>query len=194
MSHASRRVGCVGKSGEVRVHDFQESLKLSQSYADAPWWEPVYREAFPGFNAMTCVRGDCQAQRLGIDRIVTLKSGQCLRIDEKVRARDWPDFALERWSDNRKHRPVKGWVQKQLQCDYIAYAFVPSRTCYLLPFQQLRRAWIRHGREWIDKAYRGCDGFRVVDAKNREYTTESIAVPRGVLIDALLDAMRVVWV
>jgi len=177
----------------MRVHDFQESLRQSQSYTDAPWWEQVYRDAFPGFLAMMCVRGNCQAQHLGIDRIVTLGSGQCLRIDEKVRERDWPDFVLERWSSNRRPNPTAGWIQKPLQCDYIAYAFVPSRTCYLLPFQQLRRAWIRNGRAWIDLAYRERNGFRVVEAQNRGYVTESIAVPKQVLLDAMLDAMRVVW-
>jgi len=30
-----------------RVHRFSESLALSNAYADAEWWIPIYRQAFP---------------------------------------------------------------------------------------------------------------------------------------------------
>jgi hypothetical protein len=59
----------------------------------------------------------------------------------------WPDILLEQWSDEA--RRVPGWVQKPLACDFIAYAFAPSRRCYLLPVALLQRAWRLNGREWI---------------------------------------------
>jgi len=58
------------------VHDFNESLAFSQSCADAPWWIDVYRTAFPGLVSAVSVRKDGWAQRGGIDRVLTLKSGK----------------------------------------------------------------------------------------------------------------------
>lgn len=48
-------------------HDFQESLDWSKSQSEAPWWEKIYRQAFPNFQSMTCVNQDGWAQRGGID-------------------------------------------------------------------------------------------------------------------------------
>lgn len=166
------------------VHDFGASLAYSHSQSDAPWWEQVYRQAFPSFAAMVDVRADGWAQRGGIDRQLVLRDGTTLAIDEKVRSKVYDDFLLERWSDQQRRTP--GWMQKALTCDYIAYAFVPSRTCYLLPFQLLRRAWRLNGEDWIGK-------YRLVEAQNRGYVTESVAVPIAVVLDAVRDAMVVTW-
>jgi hypothetical protein len=153
---------------------------------------------------MRCVRDDGWAQRGGIDRLVDLADGTTLKVDEKVRDCAYPDIALERWSNRARRTP--GWVQKKLTCDYIAYAFVPTQRCYLLPFQTLRRAWRQHGARWIALAeadlhypspeahrHRGQDGFSTVWADNGSYWTESIAVPIPALLDALTDAMVVGW-
>jgi hypothetical protein len=168
----------------VRQHDFRESLARSESYVDAPWWLDVYRSAFPGLQAAVSVRQDGWAQRGGIDRVLTLKCGRTFTVDEKVREKDWPDFALERWSDEARQAP--GWVQKPLACDFIAYAFVPSRTCYLLPVPPLQRAWRLFGRHWIAS-------YKEVRAQNRGYVTVSIAIPKPVLLRALGEAMTIHW-
>ncbi len=167
-----------------KVHNFAESLARSHSYADAPWWFEVYRNAFPNLASAVCVRNDGWAQRGGIDRVLTLSSGKTLSVDEKVREKDWSDFALEYWSDEA--RKVPGWVAKDLACDFIAYAFVPSRTCYLLPFSTLRSAWRKHCKDWVSRYDR-------VEAVNQGYRTVSVAVPRGVLLASLTDAMTVSW-
>ena len=166
------------------VHDFEESLARSHNHADADWWEKVYRQAFPNFSNMVSVRADGWAQRGGIDRVITLKSGKTVTVDEKVREKDWPDILLERWSDEARKTP--GWVQKDLACDFIAYAFAPSKTCYLLPFLQLRKAWLQHGRDWVGR-------YREVRANNGDYVTVSVPVPTKVLLEAISGAMKVVW-
>lgn len=175
----------------VTHHDFRSSLAKSHAQADAPWWEPVYRSAFPGFVSMQSVRADGWAQRGGIDRLVHLRDGTSLKVDEKVRDKDWPDVLLEVWSDH--DRQIPGWMEKDLTCDFIAYAFVPSRTCYLLPYQTLRRAWDENKVEWGHHAIREQNGFRVVDANNGTYVTRSYAVPLSYLWSALADAMRITW-
>jgi hypothetical protein len=169
---------------QLEAHDFRKSLALSHEYADAPWWFEVYRAAFPGLQSAVSVRADGWAQRGGIDRVLTLSSGKTQTVDEKVRAQDWPDILLERWSDKAQKKP--GWIQKDLACDFLAYAFIPSRTCYLYPFPSLRAAWLKYGREW-------CERYPAVLAQNKGYVTESVPVPIDVLNAALLDAMRVTW-
>lgn len=173
------------------VHSFHESLKKSHSYENAPWWEAVYRKAFPGLQVCTSVRQDGWAQRGGIDRILVLRSGKTITVDEKIREKDWPDILLERYSD--KARKTPGWMHKELACDYIAYAFVPSETCYLLPFLTLRKAWIENGRDWIRKAEQRADGFALIEATNNGYVTQSVAVPIKTLFNALENAMAVSW-
>ncbi len=165
-------------------HNFDDSLAKSKAQADAPWWGAVYREAFPDMAAMVNVRDDGWAQRGGIDRVITLASARTLNIDEKVRDKDWGDILLEYWSD--RDRRIKGWVAKSLACDFIAYAFVPSQTCYLLDFQLLRRAWRNNRLAWVHD-------FKKVEAANNGYTTVSVAVPTEILIAAIGDATKIVW-
>ena len=166
------------------IHDFKESLDLSMQYTDAYWWIDIYREAFPNLQAAVSVKNDGWAQRGGIDRVLTLTSGRTITVDEKVRTKDWPDILLEYWSD--EDHKVRGWVAKDLACDFIAYAFIPSQTCYLIPFQTLRRAWKIHGREWVGK-------YRRIEAKNIGYTTVSVPIPIPILMNALEDAIIIIW-
>lgn len=166
------------------IHVFKDSLALSQQYADAPWWLDIYMKAFPDLASCVCVREDGWAQRGGIDRVLTLNSGKTLTVDEKVREKDWPDILLEYWSD--KKRRIPGWVAKNLACDFIAYAFVPSKICYLFPFQTLRRTWRLRGRDWVKK-------YKCVEAQNEGYVTISVAVPTEILIAGIADSMAISW-
>ena len=164
------------------THDFLNSLKKSHEQADSSWWLDVYKKAFPDLEAEVSVRNDGWAQRGGIDRVLTLSSGKTLTVDEKVRYKDYPDILLEYWSDEA--RKIRGWVAKDMACDFIAYAFVNSGTCYLLPFQTLRAAWRLNHKEW-------CERYGRCEADNGRYTTVSVPVPIKVLMPALNDAMKI---
>ena len=163
-------------SVEPRLHSFGTSLALSDSFSDAPWWLDIYRKAFPTMISAVSVRNDGWAQRGGIDRVITLACGRVFTVDEKVRTADWSDILLEQWSDEGRRSP--GWVQKPLACDFIAYAFAPSRRCFLLPVAPLQRAWRQNGRGWIQE-------YGQRRALNPGYATASVPVP----IDALMVAM-----
>ena len=166
------------------THVFRDSLAFSESLADEPWWWDVYSQAFPTLENTVYVRKDGWAQRAGIDRLLVLADGTTLKVDEKGRRKDWPDFCIEYWSDIE--RRVPGWAVKEATTDYVAYAFVPSRTCYLLPFQLLRRAAIDRKDEWAGK-------YKRIDAKNKGYTTASLAVPIDVVLAAITDCMVIRW-
>lgn len=155
---------------------------MSERHADADWWIDTYRTAFPRLQTAVSIREDGWAQRGGVDRIITLACGRTYTVDEKVRADDWDDILLEQWSDEERRSP--GWVQKPLACDFIAYAYAPSRICFLLPVVPLQRAWRQRGRQWI-----GLYGQR--RAVNDGYTSVGVPVPREVLVTAIAEAMIV---
>lgn len=173
------------------VHKFSESLKLSNSQVDAPFWIETYRRAFPNLISAVSVRQDGWAQRGGVDRVLTLGCGRTVSIDEKVRVKDYGDILLERWSDVR--RQSEGWIVKPLACDYIAYAIIPTSVCYFLPTLDLQRAWRHSGRKWMDNAKQSKPGYRMIDAENDGYTTRSYAVPINVLMASLVAALTIRW-
>lgn len=166
----------------AEVHDFYERLAYSQQGSDEGFWNEVYEQAFVGFLSATPVLGDSQAQRLGIDRLVFLSSGQVLRIDEKKRDTVYPDILLEYLSNDRTG--AKGWIEKELQIDYLAYAFMPIKKVFLYPWQQLRVAWKRNGASWKKR-------YRNVAAQNYGYKTWSVAVPIEVLDIAIRKTLIV---
>ena len=166
------------------AHDFHESLALSEAIADEPWWEDVYRQSFPFFESMERVPDNTLEQQSGIDRIIRLQGGGLIYVDEKVRHADYDDILLEIQS-SEEHK-TWGWACKPLACDYIAYAFLPSKRCYFFPFQQLQQALKNHWEDWR----RVC---KTVKAANRGYTTSSIVVPISTLQQAIAEAGVVRW-
>lgn len=199
------------------THDFNEQLDFSHSLSDAPWWETVYRRAFFDFKAMVDLREDGWHQRAGRDRAVVLRTGRTLYVDEKGRrprrdGTDWPDIAVEMWSQypkgpNRAAYPrtggaVEGWSRKPLDCDYLAYAFVKSEICYLLPFLGIRQAVQTYARDWIEEAATNfalrasgqrAQGITWIRSENRGYDTISLGVPPKRLWDAVSGALTVSW-
>lgn len=166
------------------LHDFYTSLAESERVADASWWEEVYRKAFPYFKSMEKVSSGTPEQKNGIDRIVHLQGGASILVDEKVRHDDYDDILLEIRSAEERQTP--GWACKPLHCDYVAYAFLPSRRCYFLPFPLLQKTLANNWNQWL----RDC---KRVEARNHGYTTVSLAVPIDTLQKAMSDASLIRW-
>lgn len=149
-------------------NEFRRDLAYSQRMGDAEFWDKIYRKAFPNLvNHMSC-DGDFASQRMGIDRIIMLGNGQTLKIDEKKRRQDYSDILLEFVSNDATGAP--GWMEKDLAIDYLAYAFMQSKRCYLFPWPLLRRAWLHLGQGWRDT-------YPIKVAQNPGYKTLSVAVP-----------------
>ena len=130
-------------------------------------------------------------QHLGIDRIITLRNGSKISIEEKLRYEDYPDFVLEIWSD--EENLVKGWTRKDLCCDYINFATIPTRTCTILPWHAFQLACRRNWDEW-QKTY----PFRIRNPNEDEdsgdkWTSVAFPVPRSVVLQAMTEAMQVIW-
>ena len=171
----------------MRVHNFKDDLARSDANAGDPWWEVFYRKVFPEYQSMSYNFGDnpqgLVLQSQGVDRSVALSGGKVVLIEEKIRyIPKRPDVLLERWSDVDHNVP--GWIVKDLHCDYIAYVWWEAKEGLLLPFQQLRMAWRRHGKEWMKR-------YPQKDAPNRGYKTRNYPIPTSILLDAIRDEMRV---
>lgn len=192
----------MGAAG-VTIHGFDEQLAYSHGQSDAPYWQQVYRRAFPDMETYIDLRHDGWHQRAGRDRAIVLKSGRMIYIDEKVRGADYDDLLIEVWSrypksGSQPYPPipagaVPGWGAEPKDCDFLAYAFELSQVCYLLPFLGIRAAWEKHGAMWRGKATSREGGFRWVLARNRTYNTISVAVPTKILQDCVNDALTVCW-
>ena len=172
------------------LHSFAGELAYGNDAADEPFWEAVYREAFPNFRDMIAHPVDMDLQRKGIDRTVRLTNGLLLRIDEKKRREERLDVLIEYLSNSVTGAP--GWIEKNLSIDYLAYAFMATRKCYLFCWPQLQRAWRKEGEGWKERAAAQYGGFRLVTARNVGYETHSLAVPLVSLLDAYSWAALVI--
>lgn len=156
--------------------NFHNDHKQSQREQLSPWWQALYKKAFPNFHSMEVVT-DLALQKTGIDRIITLDDGHTITIEEKVRYTVYPDILLE----YRSTPTATGWINKPLHCDYIAYVFEPNKTAHILPYQLLRRAWLENNKAWLKQ-------YKHVPGRNQGYTSMSVAIPIRVLKQALYDA------
>lgn len=185
-------LGKDGILGEIKfdmtVHNFNNSLRKAEAEKFEPFWEDVYKEYFPGIAHITSTVDNKILQKQGVDRIVILENGREYRIDEKIRFENYPDFCLEYWSDFESRTP--GWMDKPLAIEFLCYAFVPSKTCYVLPWMELQRVWSRAKDRWIKK-------YRPIYAKNEDqfngriYTTKSVAVPINEVLRWMSGAKKV---
>lgn len=171
------------------VHEFQAELEFSQKASCETFWDAVYRKAFPNLVSHMPCPGNTASQRMGIDRVIHLSSGRTITVDEKKRRKDYPDILLEFVSVDTTGAP--GWMEKDLAIDYLAYAFLPSRRCYLFPWDMLRRAWLNYRRDWLAK-------YPHWPAENAGYKTWSVAVPiqtvrKAVAQAALIDVSSELW-
>jgi hypothetical protein len=168
---------------------FLNDLAYSLEASDEPFWEAAYRKAFPSFRSMGMPETDSEEQRRGIDRRVFLQNDTMLLIDEKKRPKTWGDILLEYISVDKPFKP--GWIEKDNAIDFIAYAFMDTQKVYFFQWQFLRRAWLQRKEIWLACGQEGRNGFRIVPAKNRTYTTYSLAIPIPNLYAAVTAAMLV---
>jgi len=163
----------------VKVNNFNEDLKFSEQAGHEDFWQVIYKKAFPDIVFAQICTGKCAGQYLGIDRVIQLKSGKTLYIDEKKRRTEYNDIALEFISNDQTN--TRGWIEKDLLIDYLAYAFISSKRCYLFPWHLLIRAWNHYKADWHKK-------YRLIEAQNPGYKTLSRAIPINILLSSVRNA------
>lgn len=170
----------------MTIHTMEASLSKSEEIANLPIWTNFYRLFLTDVENSMIVGGPGLAQQYGLDRRITQQGRiSVITADEKVREYnvDYPDVLLEYWSIWRgaeDSRNVVGWVEKPLECDYIAYVWPGRRKALLLPVAQLQLAWKRNKEDWLCK-------FSTRKAQNNGYTTLSCPVKEDELLQAIMN-------
>jgi hypothetical protein len=179
------------------IHNFNERLEHSQTLSDEPAWLAFYKRLWPDLLVAVRIDKDSKSQRWGIDREILLPEGRRVLIDEKKRDTDYGDILLEEWSVGRYRNGMKsdyvgekvGWAfDKSKRCDFIAYAIIPAKTCYLLPCELLRQACVHNIDEWRKAKIKGRPAYPK-DAHNSTYITRNVAVEWPELKRALTEQM-----
>jgi hypothetical protein len=185
-------------------YTFEQKLRDSHEASDNPVWGNIYANMFPGLQAIVDMRHDGIHQRQGIDRILIMKNGKKITVDEKIRKQPFDDIALEFTSNDRRQTP--GWAcNPDIACDYIAYAIDPLGKGWLLPTLQLQIAWDTYGNNWRKGIWpKGPDGrweegpgtrnerFTATRGHNGVvlYKTLFCPVPGGVVMTAIGQNLR----
>jgi len=158
---------------------FNEDLQYSFEPNDNNFLDKFYHKYFPMLDKIEFVK-DLNLQKQGIDKILTLKDGKEITIDEKKRRKEYGDILLELWSNLEKRK--LGWLYTT-KCDYIVYIIIPSNKIYLLPVLLLRKAFIKNKKEWLVSK-------NIKDADNYYYTTRNLAVKTNELLSAISNEMN----
>jgi hypothetical protein len=140
---------------------------------------------------------DKQLQFSGVDKIVVTQSGKVLRLEEKVRRKDWGDLLVEVIADNRfaKYDPVNnsfeyekkrgvGWGMKEYSTDLLLYYFEESDTGYILSWKKFKAMFDAMLPTWYIYAQQKQFGFDLKVAKNKGYQSINIAIPKDIFIEA----------
>lgn len=172
------------------MNDFVKQLEESHKH-DEDFWNHVYAKAFPNMEWHKACIAKCIGQKLGIDRVIYLKSGNILKLDEKLRYRDYGDVTLEYISNDKKQTP--GWVEKNLKVDLIAYGILPKRTCYLMNWRELKLCWLFYKNQWLDQ-------YKHIPANNENkitgeimYTTWSLAIPLEIIMKKIRYTQKITF-
>lgn len=168
----------TGLLGEMKLNDFNVDLEYSLEAGEDTMFDNFYWRIFGSVLQSIEKVTDKDLQLKGVDKILILKNGKKIMIDEKKRRKDYDDIAIEIWSDTAKNTP--GWVFKPFT-DYVVYAFMPSKRVYLLPSLLLKI--------YVHENWENLVNFFQPKAVNHGYITTSVAVPIDILLEGLKQIM-----
>jgi hypothetical protein len=149
----------------------------------------IYMEYFgvplEGINHIT----DMGLQRVGIDTILTLPTGQPIRVQEKKRRPmpylDGRDILIEYCSREQNGKcNATGWIYT-CSSDHIAVIYELNLKVFILPVAQLKKAWAIYGEQWKKEHRR----IKTRAELNNGYFTLGVAVPTKILLDAIRGVM-----
>lgn len=180
-------------------YDFAERLAFSQGKRGERDAE-ILKKAIP--NCVDVRKTDEATDRKGVDYIATLEGGAEIGIDVKARdkgvSKYWKngkeDLVLEIWSvypDGMNEGKIGWTLSDKTNVDLILYTFdeEDSKNYYLLPYQFLRIAFVKHGREWI-KRYGHKQSTTSTKNMNRVWYSQAVFVPADEVINAMIQEMQ----
>jgi hypothetical protein len=138
-----------------------------------------------------------ELQYKGIDRILYLQSGKIFKIEEKIRTKDWGDILIEIIADPRyadfnpdtgmithSHLRGIGWIYKDYSCELIAFFHANTEDGHIFSWKKFQKVYFDNIVEWYDLAVRNKNGFALKEAKNKDFSSHNIAIPKKAFFDA----------
>lgn len=167
---------------------FADSLAVGNSITSDTWRQAL--EAFYGtgrvLDMVRIADGANTLQRAGVDYLVVLTNGVVFSVDCKVDTYDNNRIVLEIESNSSTGKP--GWlVSTETVTNDLLYFKRELNRFYLFKLYDLRHLYTVNRSDWHRWAEQNQNGFKLIKAKNRSYTSTSIGVPDFVLIQALGD-------
>lgn len=163
------------------IHDFDTNLIFSEKQEGK--LDSAYYQYFGTVKSIKTIQ-DKDRQHNGVDREVTLESGETIVVQEKWRTiNPTGDILIEYCSVYQNYEcKTQGWIY-DIDSDYLFYVFGPTRDTLVYPVFQLKLAWKKYGEAWKMK-------YPIIKAKNYGYITLNVAVPCEVLEAAILETMH----
>lgn len=174
-------------------YDFAERFKFSQGKRGERDAE-ILRNAIP--NCVDVRKTDEETDKKGVDYIATLSGGAEIGIDVKARdkgvSKYWQngkeDLVLEVWSvypDGINEGKIGWTLSDKTNVDFILYTFdeEDSNKYYLLPYQLLRMAFMKHGREWVKR-------YGLKKSESGKWYSQAVFVPITEIFTAINQEMQ----
>lgn len=162
--------------------NFQDQIKMSEGVSNKKDIKEIILSRFP--TAIQVEKATTSDDKSGTDYWVTIKSGQKLSIDVKVRKKDYSkdnpnkdDLALEVWSViNRR----VGWTRDtEKRTDYILWIWLDTGRWMLIPFPVLCDIFVKNWEGWCKKYY-----APIQETKNpngSSWKSQCVFVPRKLI-------------
>lgn len=153
---------------------FTHDLRFANSQESAGFFDAIYYRHVSGLCRIRRYDADMAKQRRGIDVELDIDDGSVVYIDEKYRRKYYGDILVEVRHEHINGHCTPGWITKGLDIDHVSYGIKPERTCYFLPYANLRHCWQLNGENWLRKY-----GERRSD--NGQYVTVNCPIPTEIL-------------
>jgi len=146
-----------------------------------------------------------QDQFNGIDKLLKTREGKILKLEEKIRKKDWGDFLIEIIADNRygkidkKNRKISitkkkglGWGFKDYSTDMILYFFEESNSGNLFSWKKFQKTFKENFLNWLELAEKNRNGFTLKkawnfdQAKKEKFFSLNIAIPKNIFFEAYI--------
>lgn len=163
------------------IHNFSEQLEFAKGKEGC--LDKIYAKILKTVVKIETI-SDPTRQHNGIDRQITLQSGECITTQEKWRKREFTgDFLIEYCSKYRNDEcKKKGWIY-YIDADYIFTVYEKSQKVLIYPVVQLKLAWDENEKLWIQK-------YKKIVSHNYNYDTISVAVPCDIVEEAIQKKMH----
>ena len=121
----------------MTTHSFQESLITSEQ-TTIP--DSLYYKIFgEGITIKVCARDTTEQTEDRIDKVITLPGGKVIKVEEKLRLKDYNDLLIEETSCVETGSP--GWIVKPSMADYLVYYVVPSHQAHIYRMADIQSEW-----------------------------------------------------